>query len=594
MGQHVIIRYVKPALPRMSWGLSIKFLGTVADLFLPWILAYMIDVVVPQKHISLILRWGGVMVFCSVMAVTFNVMANRMSAAVARDITRAIRHDLFSKISYLSCAQIDRVTIPSLVARLSSDTYNIHRMLSGMQRVGVRAPILLLGGILITLTLEPMLTLVMVGILPFTLLVVYLVSRTGIPLYAKLQEAVDSMVRVVRENSTGIRIVKALSKADYEKQRFAEANGEMTGRETKANIIMGITNPAMFLFLNLGLVAVIIVGAYRVNAGQSHAGTILAFLTYFTIILNATLSITRMFVMYSRGQASGDRIAEILALPEDISLGERDHIDNGCHIVFDDVVFSYTGNPEHRNLLEGISFALKRGETLGILGETGCGKSTILQLLLRFYDVNGGKIRINGDDIRGIPPQEFYTMFGLVMQKDVLFADTVGENISFGRGLSEEDLRRALTYAQAEHFVNDNAEGLDHVLSSRGTNLSGGQRQRLLIGRALAKKPDILILDDSSSALDYRTDAELRRALREHFSDTTTIIVAQRISSLMQADHIMVLEQGRILGYGTHMELMESCPLYREIGESQMGGAAVTPGGSNTAGHGGAAGRPYV
>jgi ATP-binding cassette subfamily B protein len=583
----------------MSLGLTVKFLGTVADLFLPWILAYMIDRVVPQRHVSLILRWGGVMVFCSVMAVTFNVMANRMSAAVARDITRVIRHDLFSRISYLSCAQIDRMTIPSLVARLSSDTYNIHRMLSGMQRVGVRAPILLLGGILMTLSLDPMLTLVMVGILPFTLLVVYLVSRRGIPLYTRLQEAVDAMVRVVRENSAGIKIVKALSKGDYEKRRFARANEEMSSREWKANIIMGITNPAMFLFLNLGLVAVIMAGAYRVNAARTQAGAILAFLTYFTIILNATLSITRMFVMYSRGRASGDRIAEVLALPEDLRLGERDHVDNGFHISFEDVSFSYTANPEQRHLLEGINVALKRGETLGILGETGCGKSTILQLLLRFYDVAGGRIRVNGDDIRGIPPGEFYRLFGIALQKDVLFADSIRENISFGRELSEEELHRALVYAQAEQFVKDiagggtgggadadgsdadggNADagadavagGLGHLLSSRGANLSGGQRQRLLIGRALAKHPEILILDDSSSALDYRTDAELRRALRNHFGGTTTIIVAQRISSVMQADHIMVLERGRVIGYGKHRELLETCALYREISESQMG-----------------------
>jgi ATP-binding cassette subfamily B protein len=568
----------------MSLGLTIKFLGTVADLFLPWILAFMIDEVVPQRQVSLILRWGLVMVFCSAVAVSFNVMANRMSAAVARDITRVIRHDLFSNISLLSCAQIDRMTIPSLIARLSSDTYNINRMLSGMQRIGVRAPILLLGGVLMTLSLDPMLTLVMAGILPFTLLVVYTVSKKGIPLYTNLQSAVDAMVRVVRENSAGVRIVKALSKGDYERRRFAEANQEMTSRERKANIIMGITNPAMFLFLNLGLVAVIIVGAFRINAGQSQAGIILAFLTYFTIILNATLSITRMFVMYSRGRASGDRIAEVLALPADLRLAARDHVDTDFHISFEDLSFSYTSNPEQRNLLEGISFDLKRGETLGILGETGSGKSTILQLLLRFYDAEGGRIRINGDDIRGIPPEELYSFFGVVMQKDVLFADTIRENISLGRDLSEEELRRALRFAQAEEFVNSIAEGPEHRLSSRGTNLSGGQRQRILISRALAKAPEILLLDDSSSALDYRTDAELRRALRQHFSDTTTIIVAQRISSVMQADHIMVLEQGRIIGYGSHRELLADCPLYREISESQMGTAGAAAQGAGTAG----------
>jgi ATP-binding cassette subfamily B protein len=570
-----IFRFVKPYLSRMSGGLFIKFTGTAADLFLPWILAYMIDHVVPRGEISLICLWGGVMLICSALAVSFNILANRMASAVARDITREIRHDLFARISFLSCAQIDKMTVPSLAARLSSDTYNIHRMLSSMQRVGVRAPILLLGGILMTLTLEPALTLVLAGTLPFSALLVYLVCRKGIPLFGRLQGAVDVMIRVVRENAAGIRIIKALSKTDFEKKRFAEANWEVMDREWKANIVMGITNPAMFLLINLGLVAVILAGAFRVNAGETRPGAILAFLTYFTIILNATLSITRMFVMYSRGSASGDRIAEALSLPRDLVTGEREHRENGWHISFENVSFSYPGDLSRSMLLEGISFSLKRGETLGILGETGCGKSTIPRLLLRFYDPASGVIRINGDDIRGIPPGELYAMFGVVFQKDALFAESVRENISFGRGLGDEEIRRALKHAQAEGFVNALDEGLDYNLSSRGLNLSGGQRQRLLIARALAspggKGPEILILDDSSSALDFHTDAELRRALRENFSRCTAIIIAQRISSVMYADHIMVLDQGRILGYGAHRELMENCALYREICVSQMG-----------------------
>ena len=572
-----ILKYCKPFILRISAGLSVKFFGTIMDLLLPWILAYVIDHVVPLRQIPLICLWGGVMVVCSFLAVSTNIIANRMASAVARDVTRNMRHDLFEKISCLSCAQIDQFTIPSLVDRLTADTYNIHRMVSSMQRLGIRAPILVLGGILITLTLEPALSLVLLAVLPFAVLVIYQISRKGIPLFIKLQGAVDTMVRVVRENATGIRIIKALSKAEYEKSRFAEANGEVTSREWKANIIMGITNPVMFLLLNLGLVGVIVAGAYQVNAGRTPPGVILAFLTYFTIILNATLSITRMFVMFSRGGASGDRVAEVLAKPEDLKIMERSHLPDEYHIVFDKVGFSYHEGSSGINLLEGISFALKKGETLGILGETGCGKSTVIQLLLRFYDVSSGCIRINGDDIRGILPEEFYTKFGVCFQKDVLFADTVRENIAFGRSLSDEELRRAVRYAQAEDFVNalgtegSQKDGLDYNLSSRGTNLSGGQRQRLLIARAVASSPEILILDDSSSALDYRTDANLRRTLRENFSDTTTIIVAQRISSVMQADHILVLEQGRILGYGTHRELMETCDLYQEINQSQMG-----------------------
>ena len=568
---NTILKYCKPYVLRMTQGVLVKFFGTIMDLLLPWILAYVIDHVVPMKQISLIFLWGGIMIVCSILGVTASIGANRLAAAVARDVTRTLRHDLFTKISYLSCAQIDRITVPSLVARLTSDSYNIHRMVSTMQRLGIRGPILVLGGIFITLTMDPFLTLVLLAVLPFAVLVIYLISSKGIPLFTRLQGAVDTMVRVVRENATGIRIIKALSKAEYEKKRFAEANEGVTSREWKANIIMGITNPVMFILLNLGLVGVILAGAYRVNAGQTPPGVILAFLSYFTIILNATLSITRMFVTFSRGSASGERIEQVLSLPEDIKVEERNHKDEEYHVVFDNVGFSYQEGSSGAQLLEGISFALKKGETLGILGETGCGKSTIIQLLLRFYDVGSGSIRINGDDIRGIPSEELYTKFGVCFQKDVLFADTIRENIAFGRELSDEELHRAVRYAQAEDFVNALEEGLDYNLSSRGTNLSGGQRQRLLIARATATPPEILILDDSSSALDYRTDANLRRTLREHFSGTTTIIVAQRISSVMSADHILVLEHGRILGYGKHQELMETCELYREINQSQMG-----------------------
>ena len=566
-----IIRYCKPYFSRILAGLSIKFVATIMDLFLPWILAYMIDYVVPLEQVSFIFIWGGVMVICSFFGVVGNIMANRMASGVAREVTKNLRHDLFTKISYLSCAQIDKVSVPSLIARLSSDTYNVHRMVDRMQRLGIRAPILLFGGILITLTLDARLTLVLLGVLPFAVLVVFIISRKGIPLYTKLQEAVDTMVRVVRENTTGIRIIKALSKGEYEKNRFSGANNEVTSREWKANIIMGITNPAMFIIINLGLVGVIIAGAYLVNAGQSTPGVILAFLSYFTIILNATLSITRMFVMFSRGSASGERINEIFSLPDDLLLQERVKKDEDFHIVFDNVAFSYQESQDGVQLLEGINFSLKKGQTLGILGETGCGKSTIIQLLLRFYDINSGSIRINGEDIRGIPPDELYPKFGICFQRDVLFADTIRENIDFGREIDEEALRRAVIYAQAEDFVFSREEGLDSNLSSRGTNVSGGQRQRLLIARAMAATPEILILDDSSSALDYRTDANLRRTLKENFKDTTVIVVAQRISSVMQADHIIVLEHGRISGHGTHDELLNSCILYQEINQSQMG-----------------------
>lgn len=566
-----IAAYLRPYLGRMSLGLLIKFIGTIMDLLLPWILATTIDHVVPTKSIPAILLWGGMMVVCSVVALVANIVANRMASRVARDTTRRIRHDLFDKIVRLSCRQVDGFSVPSLEARLTSDTYNIHQMIGMMQRLGVRAPILLLGGVLVTLTLEPVLTLVLLAVLPLIGFVIWRISKKGIPLYGELQKAVDRLIRSVREKASGIRVIKALSKEAYEKERFAAVNQEVVDRETHAAVTMAASNPLMNLFLNLGLTLVIVAGAYRVNDGLTQPGTIIAFLTYFTIILNAMLSITRMFVLYSKGSASAGRIAQVLDTPEDLLLLPEDRRETGAHIAFEHVSFSYNKN---RNALTDIHFSLARGETLGIIGATGSGKSTLAALLMRLYDPDQGVIRINGINVASLPPEELHTRFGVVFQNDFLMEDTIAGNISFGRGLSEEDIAAAATYAQAESFIEELEDGYAHRLTARGTNLSGGQKQRVLIARALAARPEILILDDASSALDYRTDARLRRAVGEHFEQTTTIVVAQRVSSVRQADHILVLEEGRMLGFGTHEELMDSCASYREIAESQMGGMA--------------------
>ncbi len=582
-----ILSYLKPYASRMVAGLTIKFTGTIMDLLLPWILSYTIDDIVPLRSVTLVFIWGGIMLLCAAAAFITNVIANRMASRVARDATEAIRHDLFEKICYLSCRQVDEFTIPSLESRLTSDTYNIHHMIGMMQRLGIRAPILLLGGIIVTLGLEPVLSLILILTLPFIGLLVYFVSRKGIPLFTEAQKSVDKLVRTVRENITGIRVIKALSKTEYEKSRFEGVNAKVVESESKANITMALTNPAMNLILNLGLTLVIIAGAYRINAGLTKPGEIIAFLTYFTIILNAMLSITRMFVIFSKGTASAERIRQVLDAGRELELGPEDHVDNGYHISFEHVTFSYHGkaekagsksqeNDEDRtNSLEDISFALKHGETLGIIGATGSGKSTIIRLLLRLYDPSDGVIRISGDNIRSIPQDKLHTKFGVVFQNDVLFADTIASNISFGRSLSQKQIEDAAAYAQASEFIGSLQDGYLHMLSTKSSNLSGGQKQRVLIARALAAKPEILILDDSSSALDYKTDSLLRKALDQNLKGTTSIIIAQRISSIMHADHILILEDGRTLGYGTHKELLETCREYHEIYTSQMGGEAV-------------------
>ena len=569
-----LILYLKPYLPKMSLGLSIKFIGTIMDLLIPWILAHMIDAVVPTKRIQDIVLWGGAMILCAIVAVIANIVANRMASRVAAETTRRIRHDLFSKITYLSCGQIDTFTIPSLVSRLTSDTYHVHHMVGMMQRLGVRAPILLLGGILVTVSLDPALSLVLIAVQPLIFLTVYLVSKRGIPLYNKLQQAIDDMVRSIRENITGIRIIKALSKTDYEKQRFSDVSYEVVKREKRVGMTMSITNPMMNLFLNMGLTFVILMGAYRVNDGLSQPGVVIAFLTYFTIILNAMLSISRIFVLTSKGLASFERIAEVIDAPEDLHI-EEDNIDDSgtvnpdTHIAFDHVTFSYHKNQAN---LSDISFNLKRGETLGIIGPTGSGKSSIIKLLLRFYDTDEGSIRIGGRNVKSIPREELHKMFGIVFQNDILFADTIAENIDFGRGLPIEKIMFSTDLAQAGEFIDSLSEGWNHNLTIKGANLSGGQKQRILISRALAADPHILILDDSSSALDYRTDAKLRSTLNQHFQETTTLIIAQRISSIKYADHIIVLEDGGIIGSGNHETLMKTCESYQEIAKSQMGG----------------------
>lgn len=561
-----VIAYLKPYRGSMLYGLFIKIIGTFLDLGLPWVLAYIIDEVIPYKKISYILIWGFVMILLSVGARTFNIKANRNASKVAKDAVKTLRHDLYKKIQSLSGAQIDYFTIPSLGSRLTSDTYNIHSMIGMMQRLGVRSPILLIGGIVITSTLEPILTLVLAGIFPFLVLIVFYISKKGIPLYIQVQSSVDRLVRVVRENISGIRVIKVLSKTSYEKERFKKVNTEVARKELKAGITMAVTDPMMNLLLNLGLTLVVVIGAYRVNSGSSEPGKIVAFLSYFTLMLNGVIGITRIFVIYSKASASAARIEEVFVVEDDLKEMNIEPVQTEYHIEFQRVSFSYTKEP----CIEDISFALKRGESLGIIGSTGSGKTTLINLLMRFYDVSKGSILINGRDVRSYNKQELRKKFGVAFQNDILFADTIYENIKLGRNLSREQVKAALIHAQADSFVQELEGKLDFKLAIKGSNLSGGQKQRLLIARALVGNPEILILDDSSSALDYKTDALLRKAIREQYHDTTSIIIAQRISSIMKLDHILVIEEGKMAGYGTHETLLENCEVYQEIYHSQM------------------------
>lgn len=622
-----IFSYLKKYRFMIALGMFIKLSGTVGELLLPYVLEHLVDDVAPEQNVKLIFAWGAVMLLLVVFVRQANVKANRMAIRVAKSSIYEIRRDLFWKSVNLSGEQLDEFGLPSLNSRMTSDSYNVQSFIQSSQTMGIRAPIMLIGGIFITLTMDVGLASILCIMAPILIVAVVCVSMKGIPLYSKVQKSVDDIVRIMRENITGIRVVKALSKEDYEMRRFEEANSEMARRDIKAGIVMALPGPIMTFMLNVGLTIVVIVGAYRVNGGVTQPGVILAFLTYFNMILMGVMGLNRIFMLMSKANASAHRIAAVVQTKDQlipIPESEAAVTDREEYIIFEHVGFSYgksddagteeddipgesiegqkgSAKEEHagrekdssgekdagvkasvssrdrfdglerQKCLEEIDFAIKKGGTLGIIGATGCGKTTIINLLMRFYDADTGNIFIGGKDVRAYDKDELHQLFGVVFQNDVIFADSLKENISFGREVTMKELKEAAEDAMAKEFIEDYEDTYDHRAVVRGANLSGGQRQRVLIARALAAEPQILVLDDSSSALDYRTDAALRRAIREHHADTTTIIIAQRVSSIMGLDDIIMLDEGKIIGHGTHEELLESCAMYQEIYRTQMG-----------------------
>ena len=566
--------------------LTVKTLGTVLELFLPYILEYMIDTVAPKKDMGLILMWGGIMLALAIVVRFLSVGANRGSVRIARKCIYKVRQDLFTKSINLSGDQLDEVGLPSLISRMTSDSYNVQSFMQITQTIAVRAPILLFGGIFITLSMDTGLAMILIIMAPILLVAVVIISRKGIPLYDIVQSRLDDVVRIMRENITGIRVVKALSKEDYEKRRFSDANRTMSRSEIKASVVMSLPGPVISLAMNIGLTLVVLFGAYRVNKGVTQPGVILAFLSYFQMILMGVLILNRFFLNMSKANASANRISSVMSQPEGLKKLEHGaEAPSDDYIIFDDVSFSYNPHDASRHgkkldsfaggkrekTLKNISFSIPRGGSLGIIGATGSGKTTVLNLLMRFYDPQEGHVFVDGKDVRTYDLDDLRRHFGVVFQNDAIFADTIAENLSFGREIGYEQMQAAAQNAMAGEFIDEYDDQYEHKAAIHGANFSGGQKQRLLISRALAARPEILVLDDSSSALDYKTDSLLRKNIRSNHGDATMIIIAQRVSSIMNLDRIMVLEEGRIIGMGTHEELLASTPQYRDIYETQMG-----------------------
>ena len=579
-------KYLRKHRFRLAGVMAIKLTGTVVELLIPYVMEHLIDHVVPTKQLVSVLLWGCAMILLALTVRFLNINANRLSVKTAKEGAWEIRRDLFHSAMYLSGSQMDEVGLPSLISRMTSDSYNVQSFMQSMQTIGIRAPIMLLGGIGITLVMDTGLSMILCIMAPVMIALVIFISLKGIPLYDQVQRGMDGIVRVMRENITGIRVVKALSRENHEIERFSGANAETARRDIKAGMVMALPGPLVTLLLNVvGLTLVVLVGARRVNEGLTEPGVILAFLNYFNMILMGVMGLNRIFMMMSKANASARRIAEVvgagdllLPLPET----EAARTDRAGYVVFDHVSFSYDSEAQdtraedfagsvRQKCLEEIDFEIPRGGSLGIIGATGSGKTSIINLLMRFYDPQEGHVFVDGRDVRSYSREDLRRKFGVVFQNDMVFADTIRENITFGREMTEEAVRLAARDAMAREFVESYEDGYDHRAVIHGANFSGGQKQRLLIARALYGKPDILVLDDSSSALDYRTDAQLRKAIRENHAPLATIVIAQRVSSIMSLDQVIVLEEGRMIGRGTHEELLRDCPVYREIHETQMG-----------------------
>ena len=551
----------------------IKFIGTFLELLIPYVLEYIIDVVAPTKSLKMVLVWGGVMIVLAILCRLFNKTANQRAVTSASKNIYRLRQDLFEKTIYLSSDVIDKITLPSLISRLTSDSYTILSFMQSSQTLGVRAPILLLGGFIVTFSMDRGMAMILAVMAPLIIAIVVFISRKGIPLYTTVQKKLDEVVRIMRENISGIRVIKALGKEKRESHHFEMADKDMEKSEIKAGFTMALPTSIVKVFMNIGLVLVVIIGAVRVSEGTMKPGVILAFLSYFQMIMMGVLTLNRFFLMMSKANASSMRIKDTMDSISSLSITEEESGNEKAkegYIVFDDVSFSYNGSS---NAVSHISFSLERGKTLGIIGGTGSGKSTIINLMMRFYDPQKGNIFVDGKNIKSYELPSLRRHFGVVFQNDFIFHDTISSNIKMGRNISDEDMKKAAENAMAAEFIERYEEGYEHYSAIHGAAFSGGQKQRLLISRALSGDSPVIVLDDSSSALDYHTDSMVRKNILSNHKSSSLVIVAERVSAVMNADEILVLHNGEIIGRGRHDHLMESCDEYRDIYQTQMGEA---------------------
>ena len=570
-----LFRFLQPYSIQVACVLTLVLLQSLSELYLPTLMSRLVDVGIVNGDIPYIMRTGGLMLLVAGCCACCAISSVYFAARTASAFGKTLRSKIFSHVENFSLQEFDWFGAPSLLTRTTYDVTQVQMLTLVMLRTFVSAPVMCVGGVFMAVSMDSTLSLVLVVAVPLLAVLIFIIGGKALPLFKAMQGKIDRINLILRENLSGVRVIRAFNRTGYERDRFNEANLDLTATAVRVHRMMATLMPVLMLVMNLTAVAIIWFGGIRIDAGHMQVGALMAFLQYAMQIMFSLLMASMLFVMVPRAAASAERINEILDTRPSIRDGAKVRDGGGGGLVeFKNVTFSYPG--AEKPALRNVSFKAKPGEVTAIIGGTGAGKTTLINLIPRFYDVDSGSIMINGVDIREMAQRDLRAKIGLVPQKAVLFTGTIADNIRYGKGdATDEEIRQAADIAQATGFISDFKEGFAYAITRGGTNLSGGQKQRLSIARALARKPEIYVFDDCFSALDYRTEARLRRALKKETAGACVLIVSQRVSAIMDADQIIVLDEGEVAGIGRHKDLLESCRVYREIVSSQLAGGEI-------------------
>jgi ATP-binding cassette, subfamily B, multidrug efflux pump len=572
-----LLRFIKPYRAILVLVIILAIVQSLANLYLPNLMADIVDNGVVKGNTGYIWQVGGIMLLVTIVGTIAAVVGVYFSSQVAIGFGRILRSKIFTHVTQFSLREFDSVSSSSLITRTTNDTTQVQQVIVSVLNMIITAPITLVAGVILAINQDAQLSWILVVVIPILILIIVLLISKTIPLSRVMQVKLDKLNLILSEGLTGVRVVRAFNRQKHEERRFNEANQDLTNVGLKVNRLIAILMPVMTLILNVSSVAILWFGSFRVNAGNLQVGALIAFVQYASQILFALLMVSLIFIILPRAAASADRINEILDMEPEIKDPEQAKLadEQRGYVEFDDVSFSYPG--AEVPALSHISFRAAPGEITAIIGGTGSGKSTLMSLIPRFYDVDSGQILVDGVNIRAMSQEHLRSKMGLVPQKTVLFSGTITENIRYGkRNASAENIRHAAEVAQAVDFISEMPDGFESMIAQGGTNVSGGQKQRLSIARALVRKPEIYLFDDSFSALDFKTDARLRAALKEETQKSTLLIVSQRVSTVMDANQIIVLDEGRIAGIGTHQTLLKSSDVYRDIVSSQLSVAEIS------------------